>query len=370
MLNNFKKKKNWIIILSSALCMIVGLLIVFFIKGIFPFGEENIAYYDMSQMYIPIYYHTWDVLHGNKSAFFDWYSGAGGNMMDTFGNYIFSPYNLLFYLVRRDKILNFMSVFLMIKVAVSAATMSFYSVKKYNNISWIWHMVVGILYASSGYYIQHYSNIHFLDIVSIFPLLVWAYEKLIYEGKYIYYTVLMSLCCLISLYLTGLFCPFLVLYGVVLIQRIKEKKEQKHAIFRIALFTMSAILISGVISCPMISLLNDSVRNTIAQNLSYIDIIKTTECLFKGQKCMMLFGSELPLSVIIIYLLIERKKAFKLIGAELLVLLALLLPIWIESINILLHIIGYAEFPMRFGYIICFLTLVILEKLLQKKQNQ
>ena len=42
------KKVNWKVILTSALCMMVGMYIIYIIKGVFPFGSNNIAYYDMA----------------------------------------------------------------------------------------------------------------------------------------------------------------------------------------------------------------------------------------------------------------------------------------------------------------------------------
>ena len=42
---------------------------VLLIKGIWPFGQNLIDYYDMGQTNAPLYYHIWDFLHGKSPLF-------------------------------------------------------------------------------------------------------------------------------------------------------------------------------------------------------------------------------------------------------------------------------------------------------------
>ena len=364
------KKVNWKVILTSALCMMVGMYIIYIIKGVFPFGSNNIAYYDMAQSYVPIYYHIYDALHGTKSFFFDWYSGAGGSMVDHLGSFMFNPLNLLMYLIPRNQVLNLMSVFLVIKVAVAAGAMSFYSSEKYKSIDGFWHVIAGVLYASSGYFVQYYTNIHYLDIVVVFPLLIWAYERLIFDKKVLAYIIIMSYCCLGNIYFAGLFCPFLIIYGVILVRALEDKKERKQAFWRIALYTVGSILVSGIITIPTLSVLNNSVRNYIAQEETYFDALAMMFTDEDCQKQFMLYGSELPIAITIVYCIRKGKQGIKQIAGKLFVFAALLIPIWVESVNYLLHIVGYVMFPMRFGYILTFMALVLMGDIIQNCQKE
>lgn len=365
-----QRKINWRVILISSLCMIVALYIIYFIKGVFPFGSNNIAYYDMAQSYVPIYYHIYDALHGTKSFLFDWYSGAGGSMVDHLGAFTLNPLNLLMYLVPRNQVLNLMSIFLVIKVAVAAGAMSFYSSWKYKDISSFWHVVAGVLYASSGYFVQYYTNIHYLDIVVVFPLLIWAYERMILDKKVGAYIAIMSYCCLVNIYFSGLFCPFLILYGFVLVRGIQDKRERKKAAWRIALYTVGAILISGIITIPTLDVLNNSVRSYIASKNTYFDALAMTFTAYDGQKQFMLYGSELPIAIAIIYCVQKGKQGIKKNAGKLFLLIALMIPIWVESVNYLLHIVDYVMFPMRFGYILTFTALIIMGDIIQSCHNE
>lgn len=83
----------------SALVLIIILIwsIVCASKGIWPFGQMLLDIGDMAEECVPMYTHLWDVLHGRKSLFFDWYTGLGNNMAGSvlyFG--LISPFNLFF----------------------------------------------------------------------------------------------------------------------------------------------------------------------------------------------------------------------------------------------------------------------------------
>ncbi len=363
------KKSRWSLIFISAFCMVVVLNILYFIKGIFPFGTHNISYYDMSQYYVPIYYHIYDALHGTKAFFFDWYSGAGGSMADHLGSFMLNPLNLLMYFIPRNQIFNLVMVFLVIKVAFSAGAMSFYSTSKYCNLKPFWHVVVGVLYASSGYFVQYYTNIQFLDIVAVFPILIWSFERLVYEKKVFSYILVMSYCFLMNFYFSGLFCPFLVFYGVILVKNISDKTESRKVAWRIAIYTLASILISGIVTIPTYTLLLSSGRSDVSSEKTYFDALTMLFTEEDGQKQFMLYGSELPLAIILLYCVKKGKQGIKEISDKLLLLFALLVPVWIESVNYILHIIGYVMFPMRFGYVLTFFSLIFMEDILQKNQN-
>ena len=67
-----------------------------------------------------------------------------------------------------------MSVFLLIKIMISAFTMSFYSYKRVNDKALI--IISGLLYSACGYTIQYYTNIMFLDTkIHIFSKRVYGH---------------------------------------------------------------------------------------------------------------------------------------------------------------------------------------------------
>ncbi|MBO4981663.1 MAG: YfhO family protein [Lachnospiraceae bacterium] len=346
----------------------VVMLLVYCIKGIYPFGSRNISYFDMAQSMVPIYYHTYDVLHGTKALFWDWYSGAGESMIDTTGNFVLSPFNLFFLFVKRDMILESMSFFLLLKVCVCAGTMSFYAKKTFPELAYWWHILMGVLYASCGFLIQYYTNIHFLDIVAVFPLIIYFADRLLQEKKIVGYCILMAMGFIMNIYLMVMVCIYLILYCTGEIRRM-EKDVQKERIVLLGCGTLTAACISAVISVPTVIALLQSSRTEISKKIlsSYLFPI-----IFNNgyeNKMFMLYGCELPIAALIAFLLFRRKEIKK-ISQTIRLLALMVLPIFFELVNQFWHIGGYVEFPMRFGYMLSFTGLVLMGKVLREEKGE
>ena len=125
-----EKKHKYIDYLISPIIVMVILLTVYAIKGVYPFGRNTIAYYDMPTQYVQFYSNAWDILHGKVGLFFTWYFGLGSANAAGLGNFIYFPTNLFLYFTSRDNILYSLSFLLMLNMILSAYTMSFYSIKR------------------------------------------------------------------------------------------------------------------------------------------------------------------------------------------------------------------------------------------------
>ena len=54
----------------APLCVTIILLIIYAIKGIFPFGKMTIANGDMGQSYMTFYHFLYDIFYNGKSMFY------------------------------------------------------------------------------------------------------------------------------------------------------------------------------------------------------------------------------------------------------------------------------------------------------------
>ena len=144
---------NWGIICSCIITAIL-LMFVYLLRGIYPFGNGNISYYDMAQANVPGSYYVYDLLHGDTGMWWNWLIGSGATLADAIGNSILSPFNFMFLFVSRSKILEAMSWFLLIKLCACAASMTFYAQRTFGSLSSFWHILFGILYASGGFVLQ------------------------------------------------------------------------------------------------------------------------------------------------------------------------------------------------------------------------
>ncbi len=360
-----KTKTNEIIRLFGASVIVIMILFtVYALKGIYPFGNNSIAYYDMTQSMIPLYYHTWDVLHGTKSVFWDWYSGLGGSMADTMGNFVFSPFNLFFLFIRRESVMNSMSVFLCIKMSVASIAMSFYTTRKNKDISCILSILAGLNYSACGYVIQYYTNINFLDIVCIFPFIVYALERMMNDKKMGLFSIFMALGFMINIYLMFMVCIYIIFKSFFVIKKI-DKISRRSASALLGISTIISLLLSAFSWLPMAELLMKSQRTqTAAGQNGYLDSISIFACYESGQKLFMLYGSECIFAIVIWLMLFKRKSISKYVD-HIVMLILLLLPIFIEGINLVWHMGGYVQFPMRFGYMLPFEAVCLLTDVVQ-----
>lgn len=167
LLKKARRTNDWMLYLAGPLIVLALLSVVFIIEGLWPFGAKSIAYADMAQGYVPRYYHLYDAMHGSKSLFYDWYTGTGVNMAANLSTYL-SPLNLLYFFIPRDMILQSMSLFLAIKMALMAFTACFFLNKVFPKLPANFKVLFSVMYAFCGYVLQYYTNIMWLETVIIF----------------------------------------------------------------------------------------------------------------------------------------------------------------------------------------------------------
>ena len=359
-----KKSKNIVPLLAPYILLsliTMGILFtVYYVKGIFPFGDKSIAYADIGQMYVPLLYHTWDVLHGLANPFLDWYAGTGINMISTD---IFSPFNIFFLFIPRDSILESMSFFLAFKVLVSSITCHIFIDKVFNNINAGYKIAFSTLFAMSGYVLQYYTNIKWLEVMAVFPLLMLGFYYLMKKEKIILYTVCVTLTMVISFYLSVQVMLFLLLTAGLYIALMVEKSQRKNRSFYLALSTIIGMGMSMFKSLTVFLLIMGSSRGEGNADKGYIKIIDVTFKTIKEltgndiNKWFMFLGLEL--AVIICVILIARftkhKRATLFFIGELLIVG---LPVIFEGTNKLLHMGSYVGFPMRSAFTISFVLIV------------
>ncbi len=327
------------------------------VKGIFPFGDGSIAYADFAQSYVPQFYHYWDVLHGLKSPFFDWYSGTG---IGTVSMDIFSPFNLFFLFIPRDFIFDSMSFFLLIKVVVSALTFYFFINKVFNKVDIGYKLGFSALYALSGYVLQYYTNIKWLDVVAVFPLLMLSFYYLMKKDKLLPYLICFALVMLSSFYLSVQVAIFLLFTGTLYILFMVKKGEKKYKAFNLALGTALGIGITMFKSLPSFITLMGSSRGEGNASYGYFQIINVV---FKEKltgndinKWFMLLGLEMALVICIALIarFAKHKRATLFFVSEVLVICV---PIIFEGVNKLWHTGSYVGFPIRAGFLMAFVFL-------------
>ncbi|MBO5551527.1 MAG: YfhO family protein, partial [Lachnospiraceae bacterium] len=157
---------------------------VLLIKGIFPFGNLRIDYYDMGQTNAPLYYHIWDFLHGRGGLFYSWYIDGGQNLsMGSSIQWNISVFNLFFLLVRRNAVMKSLSLFMGLHLFFMAFNMDLF-LKRAVNTSRFYRILFSTAYGLTGFTLTHYTIPTYLDTAALMPLYLITLRDMLVSERY------------------------------------------------------------------------------------------------------------------------------------------------------------------------------------------
>ena len=114
--------------------MMVAILIS---KHVFPFGDKCILRTDFYHQYLPFHAELNNKLRNFESLFYTFKVGLGTNFITLLAYYLASPFNIILLLVSENYVLEYITVMVVLKIALAGLTMSYYLVKRYNTSSFV-----------------------------------------------------------------------------------------------------------------------------------------------------------------------------------------------------------------------------------------
>lgn len=342
------------------------LMIIFFIKRIWPFGSNRIDYFDNMQQVAPLYTHLWDWMHGQASLWFDWYTGLGTNISMSLSAFsMLSPFNLLLYVIPRNLILESFSLFIAIKMVFMSVTMNIYLDKKMSFISDNIKMIFALCYAFCGYTLLYGSCfMPWMDIVALFPLLMIAYDTMIEKGKKLFYILMIALMFIINYYISAMAVIYIFLVSGLYFLFMCDRSKWKAHIWNLGIGTVTGIGLSACILVPVIFQLSNSQRGNAGGSLfsQYINCISgsilSDRSLAAFQRYMMVYGMAFVIALIIVGLkkYWNEKKVRLYYG---ILTLIVLIPMFVEGTNLIWHFGSYNGYTLRNGFLIAFTLLSV-----------
>ena len=205
----FLYKNRYIIASFFATCGLM--LVMYMILGLTPFGKNTILRMDLYHQYGPLFAELYDKLMAHKSFSYSWISGLGTCFLGNYFNYLSSPIGAIVIFFGHAHVPQAIAVMILIKAALSSATMTYYLKKSQHNQSAI-TVMFGILYAFCAYMLAYYWNVMWLDAMALFPLIILGIERIINNGKFALYTGALALSMFSNYYMSFMLCMFAVVY--------------------------------------------------------------------------------------------------------------------------------------------------------------
>ncbi len=109
---------------------VVILIIIYFVRGIFPFGENCFLRSDMYHQYAPFMKEFYNKITQGGSLTYSWDIGGGSNFTAIYAYYLASPANWLIRFVPSAYTIEFMNALLIIKTGLASLTFCYYLSKR------------------------------------------------------------------------------------------------------------------------------------------------------------------------------------------------------------------------------------------------
>lgn len=224
---------------------LIIMIVIFAVRGIYPFGDNVYLRSDMYHQYCPFFSELWDKIRNGGSLFYSWEIGLGSNFTALYGYYLSSPLNWFIGFFPHKYLIELMNIIILIKLSLAAVTFTYYISRRFHVRS-ITISIFGMFYALSGYTAAFSWNLMWFDCVWLLPLVILGLERLVNDDKGILYTLTLGLTILSNYYIAIMVCISLVFYFIALIIIMPVPERKSIYLQKIGYFTLFSVLAGGL----------------------------------------------------------------------------------------------------------------------------
>lgn len=340
----------------------LAVLLLYYKGGYYPFGQKSVAYLDMYQQYVPLLYNLRAILTDFSSL---WYNPSMGGGMGFWGIfcYYLNPDSLISFLFPPEKLSFFPNILLAAKISIAAFCASICLKYYFKDLNGLAAAALGVAYGFCGYTMQVYQIIAWLSGLILFPLVLIALARLVDGKKYGMFVGVIAAAFFTNFYIAlfilgyGLFISFLYIRFLA--------EDKKGAAARLLICSSAAALIGCAVLLPCYYSIKSSVRESnIFHNVLYGNPYEDDFLLgpiWTKLAYIATSGIFIPMAAAFLFSYKKRPKERFLVWS----LCISLLPVLFEPVNVIWHLGSYAGFPLRLGFIPCFVALMICASFLE-----
>ena len=261
----------------------------------------------------------------------------------------------------RDSLLYAVGIYVVLKVAAAAFTSKYCFEKMFPKPDGIWHTLFSVMYAMSAFSMFYYTNTSWLDFVVVFPFIIYGLKRLLDEDKPFMYIAAFAVTLFYSVYHGFMITLAVFMLSGLYITLISPKEKRGRQSVMLGLSTLAGGLISCFAAVPAALQTLGSKRfetSTGSEEGVLEKILKAEPDAQLHNKLILLIGLQLAIVLTVVFIVkLFKDKKIKQAVFVLTSTLILLLPIFIESINLIWHMGSYVQFPTRFFFISVFVLL-------------
>ena len=340
------------------------LLILYAMKGLFPFGEFTVSWCDMNQQVVPLLCEFKDILEGKESLFLNLQNAGGMNFWGVFLFFLSSPFTFLVAFVEKWQMMRFANLLVLLKVMLCAGCASVFFDRSFPKLRPVFAVMLSVSYGLCGYTMLFYQNMVWLDMMYLFPLFLLTLQRLAQTGSIVPYAFCLAAMIVVNFYLGYMLVLFLILAAGTWILFFSPREIRGQRTVQLAAGTMGAALLSAVAWLPsLLQYLNSARGGSLLQSLSGGNFIAPLSTIGMLLLCT---------AVILPSFLFQALRCARGEMTDpwetdtLLLFVFMLIPVIVEPINKIWHTGSYQAFPGRYGYILVLLGLCLAAWILQR----
>ncbi|MCR4646391.1 MAG: YfhO family protein [Oscillospiraceae bacterium] len=198
------------------------------------------------------------LLHsGEGLPAYDWGSFLGMDFLASYADFLFSPFNWLLFMLPYSIVPYAHTFVAALRVGLAAVTAYLYCrqyLKKDHSA-----FLCGLLYAFSGY--QLFNMVfQFSDRYLMFPLLLYAFDKLVIDRKPLLFALLLAINSLMSTYFTWMICVNILIYFIVRLATKTYPRLTVKLFLRVAIETFGGVFAGAMTMIPGLLVLSGNKR--------------------------------------------------------------------------------------------------------------
>lgn len=361
--------------------MAAGMMtLLYFLLGLWPFGDGSILTGDLGGLYINFYAHLKRAVLGQAGFFYGFDKGLGGSLVGLFAYYYASPLNLLYVLFPVEWFPVAASFLLLVKVVLACVFFYFFIAHKESLLPWQ-AAVLSLCYGFMAYAFVYAQNPMWQDVLLLLPLVCHGIENIAAGKSFLFYILALGLAIYSDFYIAYMVCLFALLYFLWVMALRADVARPRDWLAPSARFAASSLIAAGLsawLLVPALANINQNKGGLLDYQFSlepYFPINRMAERLLWGSFASTDVSEHIPFlycGMVVLFLVacyfVSRAIPLKekLLSGGILVLFVL--SFWIRGLDYLWH--GFKEpiwFPARYSFIFCFFLLVLAARTLSRK---
>ncbi len=352
--------------------VIVWMLCVYYINGIYPFGVSSLLSYDLYNGGLPDIYQVYDAWHSGDFTrlIYDFTTAAGFQRVSLLS--IIQPRYIYSLFFSREFLPRAIDLFFVFEFGLIGFASSYSFSKIFPKLSPMGNVLISVMYAFNGFNMMYLTNIDWLDVVALFPLLMLFAVNLLEGKNKIPFFFVLSYLMIIHTYMAFFVVISLIIFGGLYIYIVVEKEKRKKAVLNLGIGAAASLVASSysIINCA-IGVLSSArfgvgsyVRNSngVGESVSGFSGILKVPAEIDIVAVFMFLGTALAIaSLIVLWIHFKKhKESRKYTVFFTISILLLICQVACKATMLYWHLGSYQFFPFRNGYIVSFFCCCII----------